>query len=383
MALDLTSPNIIPAEFNDRLSEQLLLQPDFEYFWARSAYSAMLANGMADMEGFDLAMLQLREGRLPAGAGASANLAEAMANGMGGPLMLSMGMTYPDLVVMVKEARLPGEVIKINRPGYINGDTTPANRQASNTTKLFGTNSQPITMEQVAITIVEYLGPTNAGGTLAPISLPRFTMHRSAHDLLVDVGLQLRRDRYRFLDAKVQNDIIAAATAAGYVTRPVGMSANSDYTGAGNEPFSFDLLVSAHEQMVGRKIPGLNGSFTYPALLDTHAFAQLELDPQYQRLARYEPQYNPLFPGYQKTVNNIVVCVSNNIPRLSSFGAFSGTGYQSIVFAPRAYGWASAQDAMALRNRNDDGGRNNEWGWTAYEGLQVLDDRFFQLIITD
>lgn len=383
MALDLTTPQIIPADFNDRLSEQLLLQPDVEYFWARSAYSAMLASGMAEMDGFDLAMMQLREGRLAQGSGTAANLAEAMSNGMGGPLLLSMGMTYPDLVVMVKEARMPGEVIKINRPGYINGDTTFANRVASPTTKLFGTNSQAITMEQVAVTIVETLGPTNAAGTLAPISLPRFTMHRSAHDLLVDVGLQLRRDRYRLVDSKIQNDIINAATNAGNVTRPVGMTQNADYTGAGNEPFAFDLLVGAHEQLVTRKIPGLNGTFTYPALLDQHAFAQLELDPQYQRLAKFEPQYNPLFPGYQKTVNNIVVCVSNNIPRLSSFGAFSGTGYQSIVFAPKAYGWASAQDAIALRNRNDDGGRNNEWGWSAYEGFQILDDRFFQTIVTD
>lgn len=383
MALDLTTPQVIPADFNDRLSEQLLLQPDFEYFWARQAYSAMLASGMQDMDGFDLAMLQLREGRLAQGAGTSANLAEAMSQGMGGPLLVSMGMTYPDVIKMVKEARLPGEVIKINRPGYINGDTTASNRLASPTTKLFGTNSQAITMEQVAVTIVEYLGPTTAAGTLAPISLPRFTMHRSAHDLLVDVGLQLRRDRYRFIDSKIQTDIIAAAKADGNVTRPVGMTQDSDYTGAGNEPFTFDLLVSATEAMVGRKIPGLNGTFKYPALIDHHQAAQLKLDPMYQRLSVFEPQWNPLFPGYMGTVENTVVCVSNNIPRLSSFGAFSGTGYQGIVFAPGAYGWASAQDAIALRNRNDDGGRNNEWGWSAYEGLQVLDSRFFQVIVTD
>jgi len=238
-------------------------------------------------------------------------------------------------------------------------------------------------MEQVAITIVEYLGPTNAAGSLAPLSLPRFTQHRSAHDLLVDIGLQLRRDRYRFLDDKIQNDLIAACGAAGYVTRPVGMSTNSDYTGQGNEPFSFDLIVSSSEQMISRKIPGLNGQFKYPLLLDQHQVAQLKLDPMYQRLSVFEPSYNPLFPGYVSTCENAVICMSNRMPRLSSFGAFTGTGYQGLMFAPGAYGWACAMDAMALRNRNDDGGRNNEFGWCAYEGLQVLDDRFFQLIITD
>lgn len=383
MALDLTTPQVIPADFNDRLSEQLLLQPDAEYFWARSAYSAMLSAGLAGMDGFDLAAMQLREGRLSSGSGTPANLAEALANGMGGPLLVTMGMTYPDIVTMVKDARLPGEVIKMNRPGYINGDTTAANRLGSPQNKLFGTNSQAISMEQVAVTIVEYLGPTNASGTLAPISLPKFTMHRSAHDLLVDVGLQLRRDRYRFIDAKIQSDIIAAAKADGNVTRPVGMTQDSDYTGVGNEPFTFDLLVSATEQMVGRKIPGLGGTFKYPVLIDHHQAAQLKLDPMYQRLSVFEQQWNPLFPGYMRTVENAVVCVSNNIPRLSSFGAFGGTGYQGIMFAPGAYGWASAMDATALRDRNDDGGRNNQWGWHAYEGLQVLDSRFFQVIVTD
>ena len=58
MALDLTSPQVIPADFNDRLSEDLLLQPDAEYFWARSAYSAMLAAGLGGMDGFDLAAMQ-------------------------------------------------------------------------------------------------------------------------------------------------------------------------------------------------------------------------------------------------------------------------------------------------------------------------------------
>ena len=386
MALDLTSPQIVAPEFNDRLSEQLLLQPDAEYIFARWAYSAMLAEMANAMNpaAWELAKLQMLEGRLERGAGTAANLAEAMSQGMGGPLLLSMGMTYPDMVVMVKEAKLPGETIKINRPVFIDGDTTPANRQASPTTKLFGTNSQPITMQQALLTIVEYLGPTTGAGTLAPISLPRFTAHRSAHDLMVDVGYQLRRDRFRFVDDKIQNDVIAGAVAQGYVTRPQGIAARSNYTAADNEPMSFDIIVNAVKAFKDRHIPGINGEPFYPFVLPTKQVAQLKLDPMYQRLAVYHERFNPLFPGYVKTVEGAIIVESTRLPTVANQGVGSNvTLYQGVACAPKAYGWGCAEDAHVLRNRNDDGGRQNEFGWSAYEGLDPLDIRFYQVIETD
>ena len=389
MGLDLTTPQAIPADFNDRLSLQLLLQPDAEYVFARHAFGALAAEAMSGMDGFDLAIMQAREGRLVQGAGIPANLAEAMAAGMGGPLLQSAGVTFPDMVRMVAEAAQPGEVIKINRPQYLNGATTVSSRQASPTTKLFGTNSQAIGMDQVSLTIVEYLGPGAAGtGTPTPISLPRFTQHRAAHDLLVDVGYQLRRDRYRFVDDKIMNDMINAVNGSSNspsgVTRPVGMTSASTYTGTGNEPFTYDLIVSMCEAMSGRFIPGVGGGSKYPLMIDIHQAAQLKLDPMYQRLSVFEPQYNPLFPGYMTTVDNAIICQVNRMPRLTNLGASTNiTGYQGIMWAPGAYGWGNADNVRALRNRNDDGGRSNEFGWSAYEGFTVLDDRFLQLVITD
>src|SRR6266702_5242124 len=262
MSLDLTSPQIIAPEFNDRLSEQLLVQPDSEYIFARWLYAAAMQDAFAEADpaAWELAKIQMLEGRLAKGAGGGeAELAKAMSAGQGGPLSLMwQDMQYPDMARIVREAKMPGEVIKVNRPVFLNGDTTPANRLGSPTTKLFGTNSQPITLQQMAMTIVEYLGPATAGGTLAPISLPRFTQHRSAHDLLVDVGYQLRRDRYRFIDDKYQNDVINGATAAGYVTFPQGVTSNATFTAAGNEPFTVDMIINGVKAMKDRFIPGFN-----------------------------------------------------------------------------------------------------------------------------
>lgn len=386
MSLDITSPQVISPEFIERLSLELLLQPDVMYPYARMLMAARAADVLrnSDASAFDLARMQLLDGRTDASTGVVANMMEAMAGGNGGPLDLNIGFEYPDLVRMVREAAQPGTSIKINRPTYLNGDVTAANRKASPTTKLFGTNSQAVNMDQVTVDIVEYLGPTLSDGTISPISLPRFTMHRSTHDLLADLGFQLRRDRIRFMNSNMESMIITALTNAGYITRPTGMSANANYTGTDNEPMSFDLLVNAGQQLKDRGIPGLAGTPRYLAILPTKAMSQLKLDPQYQRLSVFEPFYNPLFPGYVRTVDTMIVVESNNAAKLLNQGVGSAvTLYQSVILAPAMFGWGVSEDARALRNPNDDGGRSNEFGWSAYEGYSVLDDRFGQLIITD
>lgn len=383
MADNPTTPQNLPADFTDRLSDELLLVPDGEFILARWAFAAALAAQMKEEDGFDLAMMQLREGRV-AESGAAANMAEAMSQGMGGPLLLSMGMTYPDMVKMVKEAKLPGEVIKIDRPRFIDGATTEANRKLGPTSKVFGTNSQPIGMDQVDVTIVEYGGPGNAAGDIVPINIGSFAQNRSAHDLILQTGYELRRDRTKFVDDLLYTRALAAAAAnSDGVTRGGNVASDAAFTGADNEPFGFETIVRAGEAIKGRKVPGVGGAGRYPMLIDLHQASQLKLDPKYQRLAVFEPQWNPLFPGYMKTVEDVIICVSNRMPRVTNLGAATNiTGYQALIVAPNAIGWALARDAKAIRDRNDDGGRFNQFAWNAYEGWKILDERFCQKVVT-
>lgn len=390
MALTPTSPQMIPAEFADRLSDELLLQPDAEFIFARWAYSEALAAGFQNDPGFEIARMQLMEGRLPVGGGGGipGNWTEAMSSGQGGPLMLSKGMVYPGLVKMVQEAKGPGENIKIDRPKFIDGATTESLRKLAVSDKIFGTNSQPITMEQVDVLILAVGGPGDSAGHIVPIHIPRFTQHRSHHQLLPNVGYQLRRDRNKYLDDLIMGRFITAASTGGWVTRPQGISVITDYTGSGNEPMSFDLIVSAAEQLKTRKIPGIGGAGKYVAVLDLHQIAQLKLDPQFQRQAVFLKDMNPIvagsFPGATAEVENLIVCESNRMPRLTNLGAGANlTGYQGIVTAPGAIGWGLAEDARVLTDKNDDGGRNAQFAWEAYEGWNILDDRFVQTIVTD
>ena len=391
MALNPVTPILIPAEFQDRLSDQLLLQPDPEYLFARWLFSAAVQGQAEDLEGYDLAISQVREGRaLPPASATDTDMEEAMAGGQGGTLLVSRGMAFPDMVKMVMDPSKPiaGETIKINRPRYVDGDTTESNRKISPSSTLFGTNSQPIAYDQVDVTVYEYVGPTDASGNKAPLSFTSFALNRSAHDILRNMGYQLRRDRYRFADDLAMTRLVAACNAqASYAGITLGGgiasgSAKTALTGNENEPLDYATIVHANEAMRSRFIPGVMGG-KYVHVYSTHQLAQLKLDPGYRQLSVFQPEFNPLFPGYVSTVENAIICEGQRLPTLSTGIGGATKAYQGLVIAPGVLGWACAMNATTLRNKNDDGGRMNEFGWHSFEGIECLNNQFAQIVVTD
>jgi N4-gp56 family major capsid protein len=385
-SVNVLTPGAIPAEFNDWLAQELLLAPDAQFVLARSAFSAALAAQFEGDGAFDLAMMQFKEGRMGP-QGFLANMPEAMSQGMGGPLTPLGQMTYPGFVKVVTDPAkaMPGEVIKINRPKFLANPTTEASRLLAPQDQVFGGASQVPGMDQVPVTIKEYFGPTDAAGNKAPLNLAEFTRNRSMHDLLAYVGMLLRRDRYALVDFLMHLRLLDAAVAAGNVTFASNMTALSQYTAPGNESCSFDMLVRANEAMrsTPRFAPGVENKNRYVTFLDTHQISDLKLDPQYQKLSQYHKELDPLFPGYIATVENLIICEDNNMPRLTGQGVNSNlTVYQGIMVAPGVLGWANTKGATPLRDRNDDGGRFDRYAWNVFEGWQVLDDRFVQAIQT-
>lgn len=380
---------ILSAEFTDILTQRMLVVPDPQFVFAKWAYAALAAQQLTQLDSYNLAMMQLSEGRIP-DSGAIANTNQAMSNGMGGPLQLpGQNFVFPDMFLFVREAAGPGTTFKINRPRFIDGATTLGNRRLGPNSKLF-TNTQPITRDQVAVTVYEYAGPgdTNTGAP-APVNVELFAQHRAAHDVLADVGNQLRRDRYKFLDDTIINYLVAAAEANGGsgalngVTRGGDVASNAAFTGGGNEPFSLDLLPKAGESLKSRNVPGIAMDSRYVLVLHPHQMQQLRNDPGYRGQAQFMPAYNILFPGYQGTYENFVVCESQRMPTVSNLGAGSNqTGYKALAFAPSALAWACAMDAKVVRDKNDDGGRYAKFGWLAFEGFQAADQTFVQEILT-
>src|SRR6266852_2287013 len=163
----------------------MLIVPDPQFIFAKWAYAALASRSLSSLDSYNVAMLQLQEGRIP-DSGALANTNEAMSSGMGGPLQLpGGGYVFPDMLYMVNEANgKPGTTFKVDRPRFIDGITTLANRRMNPSTKLFS-NSQPISRDQVSVTIFEYTGPGDTvTGAPTPISISLFAQTRTFHDIL-------------------------------------------------------------------------------------------------------------------------------------------------------------------------------------------------------
>lgn len=391
MAETTTSPQSIPQDFIPRLEAELLVVPDKTFVYARWLRAAQLQSEMREAfpGEMDVIAAQVRQGA-PVDKGAVANMIEAMSAGMGGPLDVSGGLVFPDMVKFAAEAKNPGEIILINRPKFLNSSTTLASRKFRAGDRMFGGTTQALQMDQVAITIDINVGPLDGSGNKAPISIFLFAQMRAFHDLLTMARLALVRDRNKFLDDNVITMLIAAAAAPtsndgkGIIRGEDELSANTGFTGATNEPFTFGIMPKIAERFAQRGIPGLNGERKYVLVLDTHQKQQLENDGGWQRLVRYYPEKNPVFPGYVGETNAFILCESNNHPRLTTLGAGSNiTGYQAIALAPEVFGWALAMNPRIMRDKNDDGDNYARFGWQSFEGFSTLNADFVINAITD
>jgi hypothetical protein len=384
MADNATSDQIIAAEFTDILTQDMLVVPDVQFIFARLAYAAMAKAQMQQQDSYNVAMLQMQEGRIP-DSGIAANTNAAMSNGMGGPLQTpGLPFAYDSMIYFVKDAAMgPGTTFKIDRPRFIDGITTLANRRLTPAQKLFS-NTQPISRDQVDVTVYEYSGPGDTvTGAPSPINVSLFTQHRSKHDLLMDVGNQLRRDRYKFLDDTFISYLVAGAESnANGVTRGADATSNASMVGGGNEPMSLDLLPKISEQLQSRNVPGIGFDSRWCLVLHPHQLQQLRNDTRYASASQFIPSYNILFPGYQGTIENFNIVMSQRMPSVSNLGAGSVVGYKGLAIAPQALAWACAMDAKVVRDKNDDGGRFAKFGWLAFEGMALADASFVQEVLT-
>lgn len=383
-----TAPNDIPQDFAPRLESEMLTLPDKTFVFARWAMAAMQQSEMREAMGsaFDVIAAQTRAGA-PIDRGTMANMEKAMSAGMGGPLDVSGGLVFPDMIKFQAEAKRPGDNIMINRPRFLNSPTTIASRTIASSAKFFGGNTQPVTMDQISVAIRELVGPLDGTSAFAPISISLFAQHRAFHDLLSYARLNLVRDRVKFLDDNIISILLAMGSAnTDGIVRGGDVASNAAFTGVTNEPFTFDLLPKASEVFGGpsRGIPGVGGGRRYIAVLDTHQKQQLQNDSQWGRLVQFFPEMNPVFPGYVGETNDFILCESNNIPRLTNGGAGANlTLYQAILLAPEALAWGLAMPPRLLRDKNDDGDRFARVGWHAFEGWSATNDQYEVTIITD
>ena len=273
-----------------------------------------------------------------------------------------------------------GHTIRMNRPVFSGGGFTAAQRLIASG-QAISTVGTSITSEQVEITIQRFAGPYDvANARVAPYPIDRFDAQRSVHDLVALVGVQLQRDRMKFVDS-VYASIFDSPASGGLVFPgdPTNSltSDSSAFTANvnGNRPMDADTIFRAEQKLADAYIPRFaNGN--YMLIVTPQQARQLRNDPAFQRMAVFETEMNPLKQSFIATLGQVEIyqCSTNTVDT----STVSGVGINhAIMFGPGYVGRVRSGEGCRVVNSTDDNyGDTPKVVWLAYEGQSLLDNRF-------
>lgn len=353
----------VPSEFYDITSAMMLRQPEPEYLFAKMAFAAQ---ARAELMATDAPALIAAAGR-PSFDTGGAPYGDLAAN------QLALG-SYPlaEAIVAVSElgnARV-GHTIRLNRPIFSGGGYTEASRSIGAAVSISQTPIE-VSAEQVSITVKRYVGPFASGGSQPqPYAIDRLDAQRSVHSLAGVVGLQLSRDRMKWLDT-----VIALAFDAGsVVVRPAQIAADASMPASGELPLDLETLFRAEQNLRTANIPAFaDGS--YLAVVSPVQMRQLKVDPDFLRLAVFTSNQNPLGIPSIAQVGRIKIVESNTIQ--TDTATLAGQTIQrGMMFGPGAVGYGVADPCRVANAMEDNYGETLKVVWICYEGFAVLDNRF-------
>jgi hypothetical protein len=354
----------VPAEFFDTTSAMMLAQPLPEFTFAKFVFaSQMKAELMASEAAALLSSLGTR-GPGSAGAGVLSLMDQQLAIARS---------PFAGAIQTIAELGQKGigHTVRINRPVFAATTYTEASRLISQSTSI-STTPIEMTSEQVAITIRRAAGPyDNTNSRVAPYAIDRMDASRSVHQLAAMVGTQLQYDRMRYLDTVTALKFDAGAN----VVRPGAVAADASFPGSGEVPLDLETLFRAEQTLKDLFIPRYaDGSYLFVG--SPLQIKQLKLDPDYARFAKESDALNPLLgETITKVGKGITVLESSTIVRDTT--TVSGQTIQrGMMFGPGAVGYG-IDDACRTAYSNDDNyGETAKIIWVAYEGMELLDNRF-------
>jgi hypothetical protein len=328
----------VPQEFYIRTSDQLLVQPEPQYFYAQLWLGAMRLSlespGSLGLPGRDVPDMK-----------APYSTAER------DRLMLSNPMFTDVIAAKVNFNAEPGASIRINRPVFANTTYTEASRRivsgatVSTTATSFGS-------QQANLQLFGYGGPYDqTNSRIAPFACSKFDAFHSVHSAVQMVGTHHRRDCHKFIDA-VQVAFLDLAATTSY---PEGVSADNDMTTAGGSPLTFEQVSRTEAAMDQANLPTFADGFR--ALVITPGQVNdLQMDGDFQRMGQFFPEYNALFPQYVRSVGKFHIFKSTTLT--------TSTNSSSVVIdyghaiAPGALLAGMGQPLRVTPNTNDNYGRD-------------------------
>lgn len=354
----------LPAEFFDKTSAMMLRQPEPGYVFAQMVYAAA---ARAELMSVDPGAL-FAAGRSPLpGSGASV---PSFADNQ-----LQLGaLPVSESIAVVSELgqKGNGHTIRINRPVFSGGGYTEAARVVGSSASISVTPIE-VGMEQVSLTVKRYVGPYASGGSQPqPYAIDRLDAGRSVHDLAGIVGLNLSRDRMKWVDSVFSLLFDGASTN---VVRAGNVSADSSLPASGEAPFDLEMLFRAEETLAAANIPRFADG-RYQAIISPRQMRQLRLDPDFNNQAKEDVAYNLLTGGTWINIGpGIRVAQSSTIQTDTS--TLSGQTIQrGVMFGPGAIGYGIDDACRVAPSTDDNYGETAKVIWIAYEGFGMLDERF-------
>lgn len=349
---------VMPENFYDVTSDQLLVQPEPQYPFAEMWLGAMGLSLAADAGSMGL------PGRTLPQAGAAYSAADR------GALMLANPVMRELIAAKVDFNAAPGQTVRLNRPVYANTTYTESSRRIVSGTSITQT---PITVssQQTNLTLYCYGGPYDSVNSRpAPYGIASFDANMGVHNAAQIHGTQLTRDFRRFIEL-VNVSLLDLESSVVY---PDGMSAANDATTAGMFPMRLEQLTRAHRDANNANLPTFSDGFRMAALTPTQ-IQQLEVDPNYQRAGQFFPEYNILFgPSYKKSVAGFHVFEVNTLTTTNNSSSIAI--HQGHVISPGALLGGMGRRPRVMPNTNDNFGETILVMWLADLAFGLANNTF-------
>jgi hypothetical protein len=360
----------LPAEFFDITSAMMLVQPEPQYSYAQMLFAGQ-ARAALSAEGVQLGVAPDRG---PAHQGAPIMDLEQQQLALGSAPMAEAIKAVPEC-----GAKGVGHTIRINRPVFAGGGYTEASRVINATTSI-STTPIDLTSEQVSITVKRVVGPFASGGTTPqPYAIDKFDAKKSVHDLSALVGLQLSRDRMKYLDSILSLLFDQPAN----IVRPGGATTDAAaFVANFDAPMDLDTLYRAEQKLEELNIPRFADG-TYAFICSPQQLRQLKSDNEWTKASALAPAVNPLLKSFVGNVGGTINVFRSNTNQTDTASVSNVTINHGVMFGPGAVGFGIDEPCRVASANEDNYGETAKVVWIAYEGSTLLDNRFIVGVHTD
>ena len=354
----------LPAEFFDRTSETLLLAPEPQYLHARLILAA-IAMDLDTKAGLALPI----PGRALPNQGASyLGLAE-MQYELSDPIAPQAVRVMTDFA---PGSTNPGHTIRFNRPRFTDTTYTFGSREIP-AGSLISTTPVNVGSDQVPLTVKRWAGPYDStNNRVAPYQVNRFDSARAVHSLGGIAELHFMRDFHKTIDSF--GVALWNSCRAANIVYPDGMTADNDAVAVGDHPMDYATMAKVERTLDNANIPKFaNGKRIL--VLTTLQAEQLTRDPEFQRLAVFEPNFNPLLKGsYVRSCGTFDILKSTTLTQTNNSSSIPIQYGQA--FGPGMVGVGPASMPAVVPNSQDNYGEDVLAIWLFYCAFGVLDDSF-------